>query len=95
MRIKQYFFPLIIFLLVSCSSHASNYDRGNAFLNIGQYEQAITEYTRAIELDPEYAEAYYRRGLVYKQLWKCSDANSDFLEAYTISGDIIYKDTCP
>ena len=71
------------------------YNRGNAYSELGEYKQAISDYTRAIELDPEYAEAYYNRGLAYKQLGNCSAANSDFLEAYTISGDIIYKDTCP
>jgi tetratricopeptide (TPR) repeat protein len=28
-----------------------------------EYQKAITEYDKAVELDPEYAEAYYRRGV--------------------------------
>lgn len=29
-----------------------------------EYEQALADYSRAIELDPNLAEAYYNRGLV-------------------------------
>ena len=30
-----------------------------------EYEDALQEYDRAIEVDPEYAEAYYGRGITY------------------------------
>ena len=36
--------------------------RGREFGGQGQSQQAIAEYTRAIELDPNYAEAYFYRG---------------------------------
>ncbi|QSJ20001.1 tetratricopeptide repeat protein [Nostoc sp. UHCC 0702] len=35
--------------------------RGREFDGQGQSQQAIAEYTRAIELDPNYAEAYFYR----------------------------------
>ncbi|BAZ49068.1 TPR repeat-containing protein [Nostoc sp. NIES-4103] len=36
--------------------------RGREFGGQGQSQEAIAEYTRAIELDPNYAEAYFYRG---------------------------------
>jgi tetratricopeptide (TPR) repeat protein len=31
----------------------------------GQYDQAITDYNKAIEIDPRFATAYYNRGRSY------------------------------
>ncbi len=36
----------------------SHYERGNNYFNSGHYEQAMTEYSKAVELDPEFAAAY-------------------------------------
>ena len=41
------------------------YNRGVAYARIGQIDQAIKDYSRAIELNPEYAEAYETRGCAY------------------------------
>jgi len=42
------------------------YNRGNAWSNKGKYNRAIADYTKAIEIDPEYADAYYNRALAWK-----------------------------
>ena len=34
----------------------------------GDYYGAIADYTKAIELNPEFAEPYYYRGLIYLQV---------------------------
>ena len=39
------------------------YDRGNLYASRKDYAKAVDDYTRAIELDPNLAEAYYNRGL--------------------------------
>src|SRR5215471_13192294 len=36
-------------------------DRGNVYLDAKEYDKAIVEYTRAIELNPNLAEAYNNR----------------------------------
>ena len=41
------------------------YDRGNAYLNKGQYNKAISDYNRAIEINPGDATAYFNRGSAY------------------------------
>ena len=44
----------------------------------GEWELAISDYTKAIELKPSSLESYYSRALAYKQLGKKSNAISDF-----------------
>ena len=39
------------------------YDRGNAYVQCLDFQQAILDYNRAIELDQNLAEAWYNRGL--------------------------------
>lgn len=41
------------------------YFRGNAYLNLKQYDRAIADYTRAIRLDPRYVDAFVGRAAAY------------------------------
>lgn len=51
---------------LSTASEASTHvQRGNDHYANHLYEQALAEYSRAIELDPKLAQAYYGRGNVY------------------------------
>ncbi len=47
----------------------------------GQYESAILDFTRALEKNPEYAEAYFNRALVHAAIGHEQQAVSDFTEA--------------
>lgn len=38
-------------------------DRGAALYGLAQYEDALADFTKAIDIDPDYARAYYKRGL--------------------------------
>ena len=44
----------------------------------GTWEEAIGEFTRTIELDPSYIEAWYNRGLLYEKLGDLEKACNDF-----------------
>jgi signal transduction histidine kinase len=44
----------------------------------GAWEKAIHEFTRAIELNPSYIEAWYNRGLLYEKLEDLEKACEDF-----------------
>ena len=40
-------------------------DRGNAYYKKSQYDRAISDYNKAIEINPKYALVYNNRGLAY------------------------------
>ena len=42
------------------------YKRGVACFDNGQYEQALADFSRAIDLKPDYCDAYYNRGRVFR-----------------------------
>lgn len=53
-------------------------NRGNAYLSLGNYQQAIEDFNKAIELDPNYAKAHNNRGLAYGSLGKYDLAIENF-----------------
>ena len=52
-------------------------NRGYAYANKGDYDRAITDYNKAIELDPKYVHAYNMRGMAY------ADHKKDYDRAIT------------
>jgi len=44
------------------------YNKGNIFAYSGEMEKAIDYYTKACKTDPDLAEAWYNRGLIYIML---------------------------
>jgi len=43
-------------------------NRGNAYICLGNYQQAIDDYGRAIEQKPDYAASYYNRAVAYSKM---------------------------
>lgn len=58
---------------------------GNSKLALGHYEQAISAYDEAINLDPNYEKLYYNRGLAYTHLINYEKAITDYDEAVRIN----------
>jgi tetratricopeptide (TPR) repeat protein len=54
------------------------YNRGLAYVNIGETEKAFADYDKVIALDSKNAEAYAKRGLINSQLGRKQEAISDF-----------------
>jgi len=52
--------------------------RGAAYYEKGRYDFAIWDYTDAIELNPDFEQAYYLRGLAYAKQGKAIEAQRDF-----------------
>lgn len=62
-------------------------DQGIYYLHFADdenYEQAIIKFNKAIQIDPDYKEAYYGRGETYVRLKKYKEAISDFSKAIKI-----------
>jgi tetratricopeptide (TPR) repeat protein len=55
--------------------------RGRINLETGKLEQAERDFTRAIEIDETFAEARYRRGLVYERWNDHAKAHDDYVAA--------------
>ena len=57
---------LLLLIIFSCATtRQASYDHfnmGNSHSEKGQYDQAISEYNKAIELDPKMVGAYSHRG---------------------------------
>lgn len=53
-------------------------NRGFDYCQIGQYDQAISDFSKAIEINPRLAHAYNNRGWAYIKKWQYDQAISDF-----------------
>lgn len=55
---------------LSQASGTAEYHEGRAmaFMRNSQYQEAIDEYTRAIELDPNYSQIYLGRGIAHRRI---------------------------
>jgi tetratricopeptide (TPR) repeat protein len=62
--------------------------RGEYYLTQKQFEPALEDYNKSIELNPRYASAYINRGRAHQQLGNFEDALFDFGEALRFG----YKD---
>jgi tetratricopeptide (TPR) repeat protein len=86
---------IFLFLLFSCAStqpkqgelgNAKFYNsRGIAYGEKGQYDQAISDFNRAIELNPNDNKAYNNRGIVYRLKGQYDQAVSDFNKAIDLN----------
>ena len=57
------------------------YNQGLQFYEKGQWEQAVSNYQKAVALDPNYAQAHYNLGIVYEDLQKFDKAQTEYLLA--------------
>ena len=62
-------------------------NQGLAKQNLGDYEGAIADYTKALEIDPDFADAYYNRGNAKKKLGDYKGAIADYNKALEIGPD--------
>lgn len=71
------------------NSRRAYFLRGNAYLDSGDFQAAVDDYGRAIELQPE-AVAFNNRGIAYRNLKDPRRAMDDFRQALML--DIDYRD---
>ncbi|WP_069790237.1 tetratricopeptide repeat protein [Cyanobacterium sp. IPPAS B-1200] len=65
------------------------YNQGNLLREREEYDQAIEEYTRAIEINPNYTDAYYNRGLTYADLERYQEAIADYTRTIAIDPEYL------
>jgi tetratricopeptide (TPR) repeat protein len=86
---------LQVFIAGQLPGHAMYYsNRGDGYLDNGNYDQAIAEYTQAIELDPSLTSYYYNRGLAYRGKADYENAKSDFSQVIKMNpedGEAYYQ----
>ena len=56
-------------------------DRGNRYSRNGVYHKAIDDYTKAIELEPGLADAFYNRGCSWYEVDKLDNSIADLTRA--------------
>jgi tetratricopeptide (TPR) repeat protein len=64
------------------------YNRGLAYARSNQYEEAIKDFKKALELNPKYAGAYNNRGNVYHELKQYKKAIEDYKEALELNPNL-------
>ncbi len=69
--------------------------KGNAYSELNKFEKAITNFKKAIDINPEYADAYYNIGNTYYDLQEYNNAIKHFEKAIEINpkDDDVYYNT--
>jgi len=65
------------------------YNRGNAYFDRQQYERAIGDFSKAIELDENFALAYFNRGLTHERLGGNAAAAADYRRAVALDATLV------
>jgi len=91
MRFVRIILPMVFFFLFSCASTQPKQDesrdakfyinRGAAYGEKGQYDKAVSDFNKAIAINPRYNQAYNNRGIVYRLQGQYDRAVSDFNRA--------------
>jgi tetratricopeptide (TPR) repeat protein len=73
---------------------AINFFKAVSFNNKGQLDQAISYFTKAIKINPDYVEAYFNRGNVYDSKGQYDQAIKDFNKILEINPNYVkaYQD---
>ncbi|OFX88334.1 MAG: hypothetical protein A2W99_07615 [Bacteroidetes bacterium GWF2_33_16] len=74
---------IILFSLVQCSPKL--YNTGKDFAAAGNYQDAIAQFTKQIELKPEFTDAYIARAEAYEKTGNLTEAANDYKRATTFN----------
>ena len=65
------------------------FERGNAYLDTGEYKKAVADFDRAIAIDPSHATAWLNRGEAYRRLGDSKRAEEDTAKARQLEPGIV------
>ena len=84
--LKSLGYLLSCFVTVLGQNNAIEYfNNGNTKLHLKEYQGAIKDYNKAIELNPDSEGAYYNRGLAKQNLEDYNGAIEDFTKTIEIN----------
>jgi len=63
------------------------FNNGNKLMDSGKNNEAIEQFTKAIEFNPRYNDAYCNRGVVYKKNGDLDKAIADYMAALRLNDD--------
>ena len=72
----------------SGNSAYSHHEKGSLFMNQGLYWDAIEEFTKAIELNPNLTQTYLYRGHAYSQVNEYQNAIGDYNKGINLDSTI-------
>ncbi|GHV04041.1 hypothetical protein AGMMS50229_04560 [Campylobacterota bacterium] len=78
---------ILVLLTIAVFAWADTFSDGWAAAKRGDNQEAIRQFTQAIKLDPNKAQAYYERGLLYGILGEYEKAIEDYTRAIKINPD--------
>jgi tetratricopeptide (TPR) repeat protein len=71
-------------------------NRGIVYSDMGDIDQAMANFEKAIELDPEFTLAHYNRGLAYGKIGNLDQAIIEFDRAIEQDpNDVVSRLSCP
>lgn len=62
----------------------SYFKRGNSYMKSGEYSKAVADFTKVININPQFSDAYSNRGLVYLALQQPELALTDLTKGITV-----------
>ncbi|KPK87636.1 MAG: hypothetical protein AMS27_01895 [Bacteroides sp. SM23_62_1] len=83
------FLPAGIF----CQNAKKYFKTGEDFVEVANYNDAIEQFTKAIDLEPDYADAYMARANAYEMIGKYEESAADYDRAATFlskNTDVFY-----
>ena len=63
------------------------HERAKTYQHLEQYEDALADFTKVLELQPDNAHAYFRRAFAFKSLGKFEEAAEDFEKSRSLQPD--------
>lgn len=73
---------LISIFIWSCSEKSTN--KGDAYFNEGEYEEAVLEYSEDLKFNPKDVRMLYNRGRAYEEQGNFEEAKSDYENALEV-----------
>lgn len=62
--------------------------RANSYMELEEFDLALADFNSSIEIDPEFARAYSRRGILYKKMELLEKAEKDLKKAIELSSEL-------